>query len=182
MSSVAQTRSEAIALRAQVKMLALQIGLRAAARECGLKEDTVKKWAQRYDWRVSRMPAVSVAQPVATNGRQPPVVPTQSPDAALQSIMSSLATRTKVAMASSSNKVFEHLADADAAALARPATAIAASKWSGVAATAHGWSQGDATKVAVQINFQEENAKAQELWRALRAAEAQETPPPWEGV
>jgi transposase-like protein len=32
---------------------------------------------------------------------------------------------------------------------------------------------GNQPQVAVQINFQEENAKAQELWRALRAAERQ---------
>jgi len=39
------------AIQEQVRILALQIGVRPAARQLGLNEDTVCSWASRYDWK-----------------------------------------------------------------------------------------------------------------------------------
>ena len=36
--------------REQMRMLALDIGIRPAARACGLKESRVLNWAVRYGW------------------------------------------------------------------------------------------------------------------------------------
>jgi hypothetical protein len=44
------TKAELLEQREQVRMLAIQIGYRAAARECGLSEDRVRQWAHRYGW------------------------------------------------------------------------------------------------------------------------------------
>ncbi len=43
-----------------VRMLAMEIGVRPAARKLGVNEDTACSWADRYDWNISGK---------ATNGR-----------------------------------------------------------------------------------------------------------------
>lgn len=42
----------ATAIQEQVRILALDIGVRPAARKLGLNEDTVCSWAKRYQWNV----------------------------------------------------------------------------------------------------------------------------------
>ena len=42
--------SAARAIQEQVRVLALQIGVRPAARQLGLNEDTVCSWSKRYNW------------------------------------------------------------------------------------------------------------------------------------
>jgi transposase len=37
-----------------VRLLAVEIGARQAARKLGLKEKTVLTWARRYDWKLPR--------------------------------------------------------------------------------------------------------------------------------
>jgi hypothetical protein len=51
---VAREQVQATAVRQNVHNLALRIGIRAAAREYGLKESRVLNWAWRYGWHIGK--------------------------------------------------------------------------------------------------------------------------------
>src|SRR5438046_3359214 len=40
--------------RESIRLLAIELGLRAAARRCGIPEGTVRCWSHRYHWKVPR--------------------------------------------------------------------------------------------------------------------------------
>ena len=42
--------------RESVRLLAIELGVREAARRCGLSEDRVRKWSSRYKWLEQRAP------------------------------------------------------------------------------------------------------------------------------
>jgi hypothetical protein len=42
--------------RESVRLLAIELGVREAARRCGLSEDRVRKWSSRYKWLEQRSP------------------------------------------------------------------------------------------------------------------------------
>jgi hypothetical protein len=42
--------------RESVRVLAIELGVREAARRCGLSEDRVRKWSSRYKWLEQRAP------------------------------------------------------------------------------------------------------------------------------
>jgi len=60
-----QTRSPVD--RESVRLLAIELGVREAARRCGLSEDRVRKWSSRYKWLEQRAPK----QPIITINRPP---------------------------------------------------------------------------------------------------------------
>jgi len=60
----------ATAIREQVRMLALEIGEKAAAEKLGIQYDRVRQWSHRYGWK---RPTKSIQQSVTTV-TQPSVV------------------------------------------------------------------------------------------------------------
>src|SRR6266481_8902756 len=40
--------------RESIRLLAIELGLRGAARRCGIPEGTVRCWSHRYHWKVPR--------------------------------------------------------------------------------------------------------------------------------
>jgi hypothetical protein len=42
--------------RESVRLLAIELGVREAARRCGLSEDRVRKWSSRYKWLEQKAP------------------------------------------------------------------------------------------------------------------------------
>jgi transposase-like protein len=50
--------------REAVRVLAIELGAREAARRVGVKESTVLSWARRYDWK---LPKQKVAQSVQSH-------------------------------------------------------------------------------------------------------------------
>ena len=161
-----QTKAEVVAKREQVRMLAMQIGYRAAARECGLSEDRVRQWAHRYGWSLPHKLARSEA------ALSPSVT---QPIEAMQRIMSSMGDRTKLAMARTSQRAFEYCDNVTDAELHELPRAVALEKHGRNAALAHNWSQANAN-VAVQVNVpmltEEERAQMQEIDRKLDAIAA----------
>lgn len=53
-SPTARKQTQVIAIREYVRRLAFRIGIRAAAREYGLKESRVLNWAWRYGWHIGK--------------------------------------------------------------------------------------------------------------------------------
>ncbi len=70
----------------------MEIGLRPAARKLGLNEDTVCKWAERGDWRISDK---------AKNGRPPVSTMSAQPGDVLLSELATLERETRLSLAKS---------------------------------------------------------------------------------
>jgi len=86
------------AIQEQVRILALQIGVRPAARQLGLNEDTVCSWASRYDWKV----------PTVTNGAPPSIASTMQATHVADSVASELAENereTRLSLARSARRM-----------------------------------------------------------------------------
>jgi len=137
------SRVEAENLREHVRCLALQIGLRPAARAYGLSESRVMKWSERYRWRIALL------RPSATNADVSANV--SAPVDALLNVLANEASRTRLAMARVARRAFEHgdeLSDEDLHEMSR---AIALEKHGRIASIAHRW-QSEAVNVGVQVN------------------------------
>src|SRR5947208_13583687 len=51
-----KTQNKSPVDRESVRLLAIELGVREAARRCGLSEDRVRKWSSRYKWLEQRAP------------------------------------------------------------------------------------------------------------------------------
>ncbi len=167
------TRELAASFRAQVQMLAIQIGVRPAARACGLDEDRVRKWSQRGKWNVG-----NVASTI--RGPSPSPQNVTSPIDAIQNVVQHYGDRAKIGATIAGARALEHLADADADTLVKPAHSIAADQWTKAVDRAAGWTQSRAAgvNVGVQVNItppseaeraerRSVHAKLDEITRAL---------------
>ena len=121
--------------RDQVRMLVLSVGVRDAARQLNLSENTVKSWSLRGHWldvcRQQPPPLPPSVRPVAA-----PNAPT--PADALSNTLLDDSNCTKIAMSRAARRGAEHVAGLD-----RPADILAVSKslanLARVAAQVHGW-------------------------------------------
>jgi len=153
------SRSEAESFREQTRALALQIGLRPAARALGLNEERVKKWGQRYNWQIG------LIRP-ASSANLSPSVP--KPVNVLVEMLAQEGDRTRSAMARTARRAFEHcdtLQDGDLHAMDR---AIALEKHGRVASIAHQW-QNVGAQVAVQVNVPLPSAEERQEMRSIDA-------------
>lgn len=139
------SRAEAIAFREQTRALAMQIGLRPAARALGLSEDRVRKWGQRYNWQISliRPPLTGYYPPTSPNDPKPLDV--------MANVMALEGDRTRSAMARTARRAFEHADHVSEEALHELPRGVALEKHAKIAQIAHGWNQAQAN-VAVQVN------------------------------
>jgi len=138
------------------KVLALSIGIREAARQTGIKEDTACKWASRGGWmnevRAARAQADKVLQrstgkPVAAPAQGVSTVRTAGSTAA--NVLAELGERTRLGLSRAAAR------GADTAARLDGDQVLAASRnlkdLASMASTLHGWQQ--AAQVGVQVNF-----------------------------
>ena len=155
-------RETTLAFREQVKALALQIGLRPAARALGLNEETVKRWGSRYKWNIGAlMPALpgrSCERPL--NAPEPINV--------LASILAQEGDRTRSAMARTARRAFEHADTLPDAALHELPRSVAMEKHAKVAQIAHGWNTAQ-NQVAVQVNVPLPSAEERDEMRSIDA-------------
>ncbi len=138
------TKADFASLRDQVRILALNIGLRPAARAMGLSEDRVRNWSSRNKWGLSKLPLCSVPSRNSTPSDTTAIEATQR-------ILDHHSARTKLSLALAGTNVAEHMAELEAPRLITPATSIAAQQWGKVADTVHGWTQARAQGVSVQV-------------------------------
>jgi len=125
--------------RESVRLLAIELGVREAARRCGLSEDRVRKWSSRYKWLEQRAPK-----------QQEAVVTTvTAPGDILLQEHKSLETKTKTALARATAAAAEHVSTQPPLEVQNPAQLrdLAAS-----AARVFGWDKND--KPGVQLNQQ----------------------------
>ncbi len=125
-------------------MLALQIGLRPAARACNVDEHRVLKWAQRGKWGISNVsPALTGKRPASSN--------VLTPIEAVANVVQHYGDRAKISACIAGSKAMEHLADADGAELVKPSNAISGDQWTKAVDRAAGWTQARAQGVSVQV-------------------------------
>jgi len=143
----------------EVKVLAIAIGAREAARRMGLNEDTVCARAAREDWFSKRREAQAMLSPkgkaqllkTATNY----IASNASNVPSLADVMAGLGPDSKLKLAIAGNKVVSRLSEMDGDELLEPTTAQSAKHWAGNLALAHGWqAEGrDGAQTVVNIAF-----------------------------
>jgi hypothetical protein len=139
------TKADFSALQMQVKMLALQIGLRPAARACNLDEHRVLKWSQRGKWGIGNVaPALRGYAPAQSSK-------VLSPVESINSVVQHYGDRAKISATIAGAKAMEHLADSNGEALCKPANAISADQWTKAVDRAAGWTQSRAQGVTVNV-------------------------------
>jgi hypothetical protein len=143
--------------RESVRLLAIELGVREAARRCGLSEDRVRKWSSRYKWLEQRAPKQQEA--VVTTVTAPGDILLQEHKA--------LETTTKSALMQTAAKAATH------AAQKPPLDVSNTSQLRDLAQSAariFGWDNND--KPGVQLNQQFVISQEQlEQIRQLRATE-----------
>ncbi len=146
-------------------MLAMQIGLRPAARACNLDEHRVLKWAQRGKWNINGIaPALRGPQPASSN--------VLSPIEAVGNIVQHYGDRAKIGATIAGAKALEHLADQDGSKLTTPAAAISGDQWTKAVDRAAGWTQARAAgvNVGVAVTINPPSAEERAERRAVHAS------------
>jgi len=134
---------EAIEAKAQpvnweaVRVLAMAIGVREAARRMGISEDAVRKRSSRESWLAN--PEARKAVQAVTNGRtsEKQVVTTMSPAGLVLAEIASLGGKTRLSIARGVSKAAEHVENMQGSDILDRANDVKA-----VAQTAdlvHGW-------------------------------------------
>lgn len=156
------SRLQAETFREQTRALAMQIGLRPAARALGLSEHRVLKWSQRGKWQIGQLrpPLTNAIQPLSSNCPQPLDV--------LANVMAHEADRTRSAMARTSRRAFEACDTLQDAQLHEMERAIALEKHGRNASVAHAWNSNSQT-VAVQVNLPLPDVNEREEMRSIDA-------------
>jgi hypothetical protein len=88
--------------RESVRLLAIELGVREAARRCGLSEDRVRKWSSRYKWLEQRAP----------KQQQAAVTVVTKPGDVLLATHKDLEERTKSGLAQATARAAEAVANA----------------------------------------------------------------------
>lgn len=129
-------------------MLALDIGVRPAARALGLSEARVMKWSERGKWQIGLL------RPRGFNGdTQGATLSAQVSDAieAKKRILKHHSDRTLLGFAQAATTVAEGLSEKTVGQLIAPGTAISAGQWAKVSDSVHGWQAERTAAPVVQI-------------------------------
>lgn len=133
-----------------VKVLAMAVGVREAARRMGLPEERVMKWSQRDPqgpWTVQLSQALAT-KPSAVSAKVS--APVREASDAMANSMHELSKRGKLAYLKAGVKVGEHLAKAPADELLAQGADVKA--WASTTALAGSW-QDQSAKTAVLVNI-----------------------------
>lgn len=139
--------------REAVRVLAIAVGVREAARRMGLSVERVMKWSQRGNWLMSA-DASALATPSATGAtaqleRCPQ--PVRNAGDALQSTLLELGNRSKLAHAKAGAKAAEHMQTLDGEAI----VSIAQQRKAIIDGDKliHGWDKQEPAVVNLQLGF-----------------------------
>jgi len=149
----------------------MSIGLRPAARACGLSEDRVRNWSSRQKWGIANLPCATA---IGYRGSQcTPTPPDTTPIEAAQRIVEHYGNRAKIGATIAGAKALEHLADSTGAELVKPAAAISGDQWTKAVDRAAGWTAArqNPVQVAVQVNLPSAEETAERKQRHARLDE-----------
>lgn len=135
--------------REAVRVLAVAIGARPAARQLGLNEDTVCSWAARFGWFADtqpRQPLPASMQPLASNASKSPAV-------ALQDVMSEMGGQTRLGIAKGLHSAAQTVASLPGESVLAQASDVASLAKS--ASLVHGWA--DQRNQSVRISIYSDN-------------------------
>ncbi len=134
--------------REQVRMLVLSIGVREAARQMGLSENTVSAWSARFGWLEATRPQAPILPRPAS--MVPTSAASKSPADALADLNADLSKRSRTAALKYSAKTLEYAAEMDPQeGLLSAPLVVSATK---VAATAGNWAeQGKSQQITLNI-------------------------------
>lgn len=125
----------------EVRMLVAAVGYEQAATQTGIKPATLRKWSERYKWKVIH------------NHKQEALVTTvTSPANALANTLEADSTATRLGFSRAARKVAESLAGEAVERLRMPKEAISAKAWTDVAARSQKWEEAD--PAASPLNLQ----------------------------
>lgn len=123
--------------REQVRMLVLAVGVREAARQMGLNEDTVASWSARFGW--VKAVADIKAKAAAHRQIQGVQVPTSTPAESLANILADDSRTTKIGLSRAARAAADTFAKRSGPAVIKSSKALR-----DIAATAsqlHGWEE-----------------------------------------
>jgi hypothetical protein len=95
-----KTQNKPTVDRESVRLLAIELGVRKAARRCGLSEDRVRKWSSHYKWLEQSAPKQQEAA----------VTVVTTPGDVLLATHKELETKTKTALIQTTAKAATHAA------------------------------------------------------------------------
>lgn len=97
--------------REAVRVLAIAVGVREAARQMGLSEDAVMQWSKRYGWMTEKAAALERIPPGRGNNRVTAVsASVRNPSEAMAKIMEDLSGKTKLSALKYAARTTEHAA------------------------------------------------------------------------
>jgi len=112
--------------RDKAKPYVLLLGVREAARQLGLNEDTVSGWSARYHWLKDHRQALSTAKPKAIVSEP-------------QNLLSVYSKKTKLSLALATNKAAKKLSKLPATKLVRPDMSVSVKNYTSTASVLHDW-------------------------------------------
>ena len=112
--------------RDKAKPYVLLLGVREAARQLGLNEDTVSGWSARYHWLKDHRQALSTAKPKAIVSEP-------------QNLLSVYSKKTKLSLALATNKAAKKLSKLPATKLVRPEMSVSVKNYTSTASVLHDW-------------------------------------------
>lgn len=131
--------------REAVRTLVVALGVREAARQMGLSEDTVSTWSARGKW-LQPTPLPPTMAPQATKAI--------APAEALTKALAEDSLNTKIGFSRAAVKVATHLGEKEPGDLIERDTAQSARQWSEIAGKVHGWdAKQDGAGVNVAVNI-----------------------------
>lgn len=123
----------------EVRMLVAAVGYEQAATQTGIKPATLRKWSERYKWKVIH------------NHKQEALVTTvTSPANALANTLEADSTATRLGFSRAARKVAESLAGEAVERLRMPKEALTAKAWTDVAAKSQKWE--DKAEAGINLN------------------------------
>lgn len=135
----------------EVETLCVTIGVREAARQLGLNEDSVKTRCRREGWLTKRAEQQTRTNEAIALKRERQGLNPIEPKAA--DVLSNLGSDSKLKLAIAGNRVVTHLSNMDVDELIEPTVSQSAKHWAGNLALAHGWQQaGSTTAPGVVVN------------------------------
>lgn len=133
--------------REQVRLVAVQIGVREAARQFDLPEETVKTWSGRYGWFKEKQQEQQLVTVARERKRESQGLSPREPKAS--EILEKYGKQTRLALAKGLAKGAETVADMDGQEVLMSAAQI--KQLTGAAKDVHGWAQTVEHKLSLDV-------------------------------
>jgi uncharacterized protein YjcR len=123
--------------REQVRIVAVQIGVREAARQFGLSEETVKSWSKREGWLRDAQEKQEIVEQARAVKRESQGLPPRAPTAA--EVLAKYGDNTRLALAKGISKGAQTVAEMDGQEVLMSAQQV--QQLTKSAQVIHGWAQ-----------------------------------------